>query len=121
MHILVVSEPWRVTLFEQPFNTHLVWSVVPALCSRAPGTINQSVMCLFPKSSSSVYFITLVKECNVQNNKRRILYFISILYPLEIKLKRIYIPFGRKKYCVFDKVIKKEIQFIERIVLRKSF
>lgn len=37
------------------------------------------------------------------------------------KLKRIYIPFGRKKYCVFDKVIKKEIQFIERIVLRKSF
>lgn len=86
MHILVVSGPWRVTLLEQPFNTQPVWSVVPALCSRAPGIINQRVMCLFPKSSTGVYFITSAKECNVKNNKRRFffLYIISIIYPLEI-------------------------------------
>lgn len=115
MHILVVSEPWRVTLFEQPFNTHLVWSVVPALCSRAPGTINQSVMCLFPKSSSSVYFITLVKECNVQNNKRRILYFISILYPLEINQREFTFRLAVKNIVYLIKLLKKKFSSLREL------
>lgn len=59
----------------------------------------------------------------MQCTKQQAADFVFYKYSLSFrnKLKRIYIPFGRKKYCVFDKVIKKEIQFIERIVLRKSF
>lgn len=68
MHILVVSEPWRVTLFEQPFNTHLVWSVVPALCSRAPGTINQSVMLSISKvfKQRVLYYFGQGMQCTKQ-------------------------------------------------------